>query len=78
MPDLIRKTPGVVGGRARVGNRRIAVWMLVQAERLGMPREQVRTQDEPPLTHEEMEAAWRYYEAHREEIEKDVRENEED
>ena len=30
-PAVIRKTPGVIGGDACIGNRRIAVWMLVQA-----------------------------------------------
>lgn len=75
--DLIRKTPHVLGGDARIGDRRIAVWMLVQARRLGMTDEEIRTRYLPPLTQAELSAAWRYYEAHRAEIEQAIRENEE-
>src|SRR5438477_1220123 len=50
MEPLIRKTPGVCGGRACVGNRRIAVWMLVEARDLGIRDEQFLTDYEPPLT----------------------------
>jgi len=74
----IRKTPGVLGGDACVGNRRIAVWMLVQAKRLGLRDEQLRTDYEPPLTQAELDAAWDYHEKHREEIDQAIRDNEED
>lgn len=76
MHDLIRKTPGVLGGRARIGDRRIAVWMLVQDRRLGMPLENIRTQYDPPLAPDELAAAWKYYETHGEEIDQDIRANE--
>lgn len=76
--DPIRKTPGVLGGDACVGNRRIAVWMLVQAKQLGLSDEQLRSDYEPPLTQAELDAAWDYYETHRAEIDQAIRDNEED
>lgn len=75
--DLIRKTPNVLGGSARIGNRRIAVWMLVELRRQGATDEEIRTRYAPPLSQADLDAAWRYYSTHREEIDRDVRENEE-
>ena len=78
MPEIIRKTPNVCGGDACVGNRRIAVWMLVRAKQLGFTDEEIRTRYELPLSESELSAAWHYYAAHPEEIEQAIRENEED
>lgn len=78
MLDLIRKTPNVLGGEARIGNRRIAVWMLVRAKQLGMSDEEIRTRYQQPLTETELAAAWQYYRDHTEEIEGAIRRNEED
>ena len=75
--DLIRKTRDVLGGNARIGDRRIAVWMLVQARRLGMTDEEIRTRYSPPLKQADLDAAWRYHEEHPAEIEEAIRENEE-
>jgi uncharacterized protein (DUF433 family) len=75
---LIRKTPGVIGGDACVGNRRIAVWMLVLAKQLGLTDDEIRNRYEQPLTEAELAAAWDYYAEHREEIDQAIRENEED
>jgi uncharacterized protein (DUF433 family) len=75
---LIRKTPGVTGGDACVGNRRIAVWMLVLAKQLGLTDDEIRNRYEQPLTEVELAAAWDYYASHREEIDQAIRENEED
>ncbi len=77
-PAVIRKTPGVIGGDACIGNRRIAVWMLVQAKQLGISDERLLNDYEPPLTRAELDAAWDYYEKHREEINEAIRLNEED
>jgi uncharacterized protein (DUF433 family) len=74
-PALIRKTPGVIGGDACIGNRRIAVWMLVQARQLGLSDEQLLQDYEPPLTQAELDAAWDYYEKNREEIDRAIRDN---
>ena len=52
-PAVIRKTPGVIGGDACIGNRRIAVWMLVEAKKLGVSDEQLLNDYEQPLTQAE-------------------------
>jgi len=77
MEPLIRKTPGVCGGRACVGRRRIAVWMLVEYRNLGATDEQLAAQYEPPLSPEEVAAAWRYAALHPDEIAADIRDNDE-
>jgi uncharacterized protein (DUF433 family) len=60
---LIRKTPNVLGGDARIGDRRIAVWTLVQLRQ--------------HLTQGELDTAWQYYETHQVEIDEAIRDNEE-
>lgn len=75
MEPLIRKTPGVIGGDACIGNRRIAVWMLVEARNVGISDQQLLTDYDPPLTQAEIEAAWRYAAAHPAEIDQAIREN---
>jgi uncharacterized protein (DUF433 family) len=75
--DLIQKTPGVIGGDACIGKRRIAVWMLVRARQHGVTDDQLRSDYQPPLTQAELDAAWLYYETHRDEIENAIRQNEE-
>lgn len=77
-PAVICKTPGVIGGDACIGNRRIAVWMLVQAKQLGVSDEQLLRDYEPPLTRSELHAAWDYYEKHPEEIDQAIRDNDSD
>jgi uncharacterized protein (DUF433 family) len=73
----VQKTPGVCGGDACIRDTRIAVWMLVQARRLGLSDAAQRSRFDPPLTQADLEAAWDYYEHHREEIDQAIRENEE-
>ena len=77
MEPLIRKTPGVCGGRAGVGRRRLTVWSLVESRDLGIPEETLLTDFDPPLTRDELDAAWRYAAANPEEIARDIRENNE-
>jgi uncharacterized protein (DUF433 family) len=77
MEPHIRKTPGVCGGDACIGRRRIPVWMLVEGRSLGLSDEQLLADYSPPLTREELNAAWKYAAAHPEEIAKAIRENEE-
>ncbi len=76
MLELIRKTPKVLGGDARIRDTRIAVWMLVRARQLGLTDEEIRNRYQPPLTEADLAAAWRYYATHREEIERAIQENE--
>src|SRR5947208_16012738 len=78
MEPLIRETPGGIGGDACVGNRRIAVWMLVEARHLGITDEQLLTDYDPPLTRAELDAAWRYAAAPPAEIAQAIRENNSD
>src|SRR5262249_52763907 len=72
----IQKTPGVVGGDACVRTTRIAVWMLVVGRRLGLSDEELTVRYDPPLTQADLDAAWDYYQGHREEIEQAIRESE--
>ena len=78
MEPHIRKTPGVCGGRACVGRRRIPVWGLVEYRLLGQPDDELMAQYEPPLTRTELDAAWKYAAAHPDEIAADIRENDEE
>jgi uncharacterized protein (DUF433 family) len=74
MPD-IEQTPGVCGGDACIRQTRIAVWMLEQARRLGFSEADL-LRNYPSLTAQDLESAWAYVEAHRDEIERQILENE--
>ena len=83
MPEVLRaggswieKNPGVIGGDACVRLTRIAVWMLVESRRLGFTDEELLDRHVVPLTQADLDAAWAYYEANREEIDQAIRENE--
>lgn len=76
MEPLIRKTPGVIGGDACIGDHRIAVWMLVEMRRLGMADATIR-ESYPHVKPALFEAAWRYAAAHPDEIDQAIRENDE-
>ena len=73
---LIQKTPNVMGGEACIRRTRIAVWGLVEARRLGITDAQLLV-DFPTLSQEDLDAAWAYYAANPEEIERAIRENNE-
>jgi len=73
---LVRKTPGVVGGKARIRDTRIPVWTLVRLRQLGADDQTLRGYFTVPLTAEDLSAAWDYYDRNREEIEQAIRENE--
>jgi uncharacterized protein (DUF433 family) len=64
------------GGDACVHGTRIPVWVLDNCRRLGMPDAQILS-TYPSLTPADLEAAWDYVAANREEIEQAIRENEE-
>jgi uncharacterized protein (DUF433 family) len=76
MEPLINKTPGVCGGRARIGNHRIAVWGLVEMRQNGATDAHLR-EAYPHVDPKLFDAAWQYAEAHPNEIAFDIRENEE-
>ena len=72
----ITKTPGVCGGDACVANTRIPVWSLVCDRRLGMS-DAVIIQAFPHLTAADLVNAWAYADAHLEEIEQAITEQDE-
>jgi uncharacterized protein (DUF433 family) len=72
----IKKTPGVCGGDACVGNTRIPVWVLVGYRRLGCNDAEL-FKCYPHLTAADLVNAWAYADAYPEEIETAIRENEE-
>lgn len=73
--ERIRKSPGVCGGAACIGATRIAVWMLVNARRLGITEQQLRT-DYPVLSDDDLHAAWEYYVLNQREIDEAIDRNE--
>jgi uncharacterized protein (DUF433 family) len=75
---VINKTPGVCGGDACIGNRRIMVWLLVAYRQLGRSDDGIINMFDPPITRADLEAAWEYYEQNRAEIDAAIRENESD
>jgi uncharacterized protein (DUF433 family) len=77
LASRIQKTPDVIVGDACIGKSRIAVWMVVNARKLGMTDEEIRTRYDPPLSQADLDAAWEYYQQHPAEIEQAIRENEE-
>ena len=73
----IERTPGVCGGDACLLRTRIPVWMLVRARQLGTGESEL-LDAYPSLRAEDLSNAWVYYEAHREEVDRRVEENEAD
>lgn len=67
--------PDVSGGDACIAGTRVPVWSLVQYRRLGATDAEL-LQWYPTLTRENLDNAWAYYEAHREEVERQIEENE--
>lgn len=63
----ITKTPGVCGGEACIAGTRIAVWLLVEAQQLGI-RESQLLQDYTHITAADLVNAWAYAAAYPEEI----------
>lgn len=72
----IQKTPGVCGGEACIRRTRSSVWLLVESRQLGISDQRLLS-DYPHLTQADLDAAWRYYDQHREEIHEVIRKNQE-
>ena len=72
----IQKTPEVCGGDACIRTTRIPVWSLMEARRLGFSDQELLSHYDPPLTQADLDAAWRYFDDHQDEIEQAIRENE--
>ncbi len=71
----VESTPGVAGGEACILRTRIPVWALVRARQLGASEADV-LRSYPSLRAEDLVHAWAYYQGHREEIERQIRDNE--
>jgi uncharacterized protein (DUF433 family) len=69
--DRIQKTPGVCGGRARIANHRIPVWLIVLHRKFGRSDEEV-LHSYPTLNQLDIDAAWEYYRLYSLEIERDI------
>jgi uncharacterized protein (DUF433 family) len=71
----IERTAGVVGGEARVARTRIPVWVLENYRRLGWSEARI-LDNYPSLRAIDLVNAWTYVEAHREEIDRAIHQNE--
>jgi len=71
----IQKSPDICGGDACIRDTRIPVWSLVTATRLGTTEEELLTYFVTPLSPADVQAALGYFEKHPEEIENEIRLN---
>ena len=71
----IESRPGVCGGEPCVVRTRIPVWILDQARRLGISEADL-LKAYPTLRAEDLANAWAYVRSHREEINRQIAENE--
>ncbi len=65
----IQKSPGICGGEPYVRNTRHRVAGLVEWKKQGLTEARI-LEHHPDLTQADLEAAWVYYDAHREEIDR--------
>jgi uncharacterized protein (DUF433 family) len=75
-PGIVR-TPDVCGGSARFIRTRIPVWSVVRMQQLGTSDIDI-LRSYPSLHAVDLAEAWAFAEDHRDEVEKDIRENEEE
>lgn len=72
----IESTPVVCGGEPCIVRTRIPVWVLEQGRRQGISEADL-LRSYPTLRAEDLANAWAYVRAHRDEIDRQIRENEE-
>ncbi len=72
----IDSDPAVCGGEPCIVRTRIPVWLLVQARRLGTSEADL-LKSYPTLRAEDLANAWAFFRTHQNEIELQIRENEE-
>jgi len=81
--DLADQLPGiefdprVCGGSARIAGTRIPVWSLESWRRLGADDPEI-LRNHPSLHAADLVNAWRYVERHRQEIDREIQENDAD
>ena len=74
LDEHIESTPGICGGKARVAGRRITVQNIaLWHERFGLSADEIATEHELSLG--DVHAALAYYFDHREEIDRQIRED---
>jgi uncharacterized protein (DUF433 family) len=71
----IESTPGVCGGEAYIVRTRIPVWILEQGRRLGASEADL-LHAYPTLAAEDLTHAWAYVRSHKDEIARQIVENE--
>ena len=71
----IESNPGVQGGDPCIVRTRIPVWLLEQSRRLGITEAELLL-DYPSLRAEELVNAWAYVRAYRDEIDRQIEEQE--
>ena len=67
----ITKTAGVCGGSACIAGTRIAVWLLAEAQQIGITEAQL-LQDYPHITAADLVNAWAYAIAYPQEIAREI------
>jgi uncharacterized protein (DUF433 family) len=72
---LIEKTPGALGGSARIARTRVSIGSLENWRRLGWSDTQI-LKNYPTLRTVDLEAAWAYVAANRPEIDAEIAGNE--
>ena len=72
----VESRPGGCGGEPCVVRTRIPIWVLEQGRRLGVSEANL-LRNYPTLRADDLSNAWGYVRSHREEIERQIRENEE-
>jgi uncharacterized protein (DUF433 family) len=70
---VIHKKAGVCGGRACISNTRLTVWNLVVWQQLGLSDQEILEQY-PQIMQSDLDAAWDYYAHNKGEIERDIKE----
>ncbi len=73
----IEKTPGVCGGSACIIRTRIPVWSIIEYMKMGVDKEKL-LKNFPTLRAQDLANAWAYYDANKEEIDNEIKENNED
>ncbi|PYI86945.1 MAG: hypothetical protein DME26_07915 [Verrucomicrobia bacterium] len=73
----IESRPGVCGGEPCIVRTRIPVWVLEQARRQGVSEADL-LRSYPTLRAEDLANAWAYVRSHRDEIDRQIEENEAD
>jgi len=71
----VESVPDICGGEPCVVRTRIPIWVLVQARRLGTSEADL-LRSYPSLRAEDLANAWAYYRSHKDEINQQVRDNE--